>query len=125
MTKTRPEAFSDGVIAIIITIMVLELKIPHGTAWQDLYPLWPVLVSYVLSFIIIAIYWGNHHHLLHTIGHVNSKIIWAFSFALLAITNSFYHGMDGRKQFQYDPGCRLCYSAGFGRRCLFYFVEHN
>lgn len=77
MTKTRLEAFSDGVIAIIITIMVLELKIPHGTAWQNVYPLWPVFVSYILSFIIIAIYWGNHHHLLHTIGHVNSKMIWA------------------------------------------------
>jgi uncharacterized membrane protein len=77
MTKTRLEAFSDGVIAIIITIMVLELKTPHGTNWKDLQPLVPVFISYVLSFILIGIYWGNHHHLLHTIAHVNSRMIWA------------------------------------------------
>src|SRR3982750_2842700 len=77
MTKTRLEAFSDGVLAIIITIMVLELKIPHGTGWDAIEPLIPVAVSYVLMFIIIGIYWGNHHHLLHTVGHVNSKMIWA------------------------------------------------
>jgi uncharacterized membrane protein len=77
MTKTRLEAFSDGVIAIIITIMVLELKTPHGTSLSDIYPLWPVFISYILSFIIIGIYWGNHHHLLHTVSHVNSAMIWA------------------------------------------------
>src|SRR3954453_20733944 len=77
MTKTRLEAFSDGVLAIIITIMVLELKIPHGTGWDAIEPLIPVAVSYLLSFIIIGIYWGNHHHLLHTVGSVNSKMIWA------------------------------------------------
>ncbi len=77
MTKNRLEAFSDGVIAIIITIMVLELKIPHGATLQDVEPLLSVLLSYVLSFIVIGIYWGNHHHLLHTIAHVNSKMIWA------------------------------------------------
>lgn len=77
MTKTRLEAFSDGVIAILITIMVLELKVPHGTSWEAIKPLLPVLVSYILSFIILGIYWGNHHHLLHTITHINSRIIWA------------------------------------------------
>jgi len=77
MSKTRLEAFSDGVLAIIITIMVLELKIPHGTGWDAIKPLIPVAVSYLLSFIIVGIYWGNHHHLLHTVGHVNSKMIWA------------------------------------------------
>lgn len=77
MTKSRLEAFSDGVLAIIITIMVLELKVPHGSAWKDLHPLIPVFLSYILSFVFIAIYWGNHHHLLHTVHHVNSKIIWA------------------------------------------------
>ncbi len=77
MTKTRLEAFSDGVLAIIITIMVLELKTPHGTAWADLKPLLPVFLSYILSFIIVGIYWGNHHHLLHTCNSVNRKIIWA------------------------------------------------
>lgn len=82
MTKTRLEAFSDGVLAIIITIMVLELKVPHGTDWEAIKELIPVLISYILSFIFIAIYWGNHHHLLHTIHHVNSKIMWANSHLL-------------------------------------------
>jgi len=77
MTKTRLEAFSDGVIAIIITIMVLELKIPHGAAWTELEKLWPVFVSYIGSFIILGIYWGNHHHLLHTIKEVKGSILWA------------------------------------------------
>jgi len=61
MTKTRLEAFSDAVIAIIMTIMVLELKVPHGTDWESLKPLWPVFVSYVVSFLMLGIYWGNHH----------------------------------------------------------------
>jgi uncharacterized membrane protein len=77
MTKTRLEAFSDGVLAIIITIMVLELKIPHGEMLSDLKPLVNIFISYAMSFIFIGIYWGNHHHLLHTVHHVNSKIIWA------------------------------------------------
>ncbi|HZK76684.1 MAG TPA: TMEM175 family protein [Candidatus Kapabacteria bacterium] len=77
MSKTRLEAFSDGVMAIIITIMVLELKIPQGTNWNTIEPLLPTLGSYVLSFVFIGIYWGNHHHLLHTLERVNGKIIWA------------------------------------------------
>ena len=77
MNKTRLEAFSDGVIAIIITIMVLELKVPHGTSLADLLTLSNTFLCYILSFIFIGIYWGNHHHLLHTLHHVNSKIIWA------------------------------------------------
>jgi uncharacterized membrane protein len=77
MTKTRLEAFSDGVIAIIITIMVLELRPPHGTDWAAIRPLASAFLSYVLSFIMLSIYWGNHHHLLHTLSQVNSKIIWA------------------------------------------------
>lgn len=77
MTKTRLEAFSDGVLAIIITIMVLELKIPHEVSFQVLIDLIPVATCYLLSFIFIGIYWGNHHHLLHTVRRVNSKIIWA------------------------------------------------
>lgn len=71
MEKGRLEAFSDGVIAIIITSMVLELKIPHGTDLAALRPLVPVFLSYVLSFIYIGIYWNNHHHLLQAVGHVN------------------------------------------------------
>lgn len=77
MTKTRLEAFSDGVIAIIITIMVLELKVPHGSSWKDLDTLWPVLGSYIISFIMLGIYWGNHHHLLHTIKEISGGIMWA------------------------------------------------
>ena len=77
MKTTRLEAFSDGVFAIIITIMVLELKPPHQASWEALQPLLPNMVSYILSFIIIGIYWGNHHHLLHTVVHVNSRMIWA------------------------------------------------
>ena len=77
MTKSRLEAFSDGVIAIIITIMVLELKIPHEASWAALEKLWPEFVSYFASFLMLGIYWGNHHHLLHTIKEVNSGIMWA------------------------------------------------
>jgi uncharacterized membrane protein len=77
MHKTRMEAFSDGVLAIIITIMVLELKVPHGSELADLASVWPVLISYVLSFLNVAIYWNNHHHLLHTVHQVNGKILWA------------------------------------------------
>ncbi len=77
MGKGRLEAFSDGVIAIIITIMVLELKVPHGDTLASLKPLTPVLISYVLSFIYVAIYWNNHHHMMHTVHIVNGKVLWA------------------------------------------------
>ena len=77
MNKARLEAFSDGVIAILITIMVLELKVPHGTDWQALRPLLPVFLTYVLSFIILGIYWNNHHHMLHAAQLINGKILWA------------------------------------------------
>ena len=77
MGKSRLEAFSDGVLAIIITIMVLELKVPHGAALEALQPLWGVFLSYVLSFIYIGIYWSNHHHLLHTVQRVTGGILWA------------------------------------------------
>jgi len=73
----RLEAFSDGVLAIIITIMVLELKVPHGTGLDALRPLLPVFGSYVLSFVYIGIYWNNHHHMLHAAGRVNGAILWA------------------------------------------------
>jgi len=77
MGKGRLEAFSDGVIAILITILVLELKVPHGTALADLAPLLPVFLSYVLSFAYLAIYWNNHHHMLHTVQRVSGSILWA------------------------------------------------
>jgi uncharacterized membrane protein len=77
MQKNRLEAFSDGVWAIIITIMVLELKVPHGTDFEALRPLLPVFLSYVLSFIYVGIYWNNHHHLLHATKQVSGPIMWA------------------------------------------------
>ena len=77
MGKNRLEAFSDGVIAIIITIMVLELKVPHDPSWAGLAPLLPVLLSYVLSFIYVGIYWNNHHHLIHAVSSVNGGVLWA------------------------------------------------
>ena len=77
MTKGRLEAFSDGVIAILITILVLELKIPHGADRDALRPLLPVFLTYVLSFIYIAIYWNNHHHMLYVTRQINGKILWA------------------------------------------------
>jgi uncharacterized membrane protein len=77
MQKTRMEAFSDGVIAIIITIMVLEMKAPEGTDWAKVKPLLPKFLSYGLSFLFVAIYWVNHHHLIHTIKNVTPSIMWA------------------------------------------------
>jgi uncharacterized membrane protein len=77
MTKGRLEAFSDGVIAIIITIMVLEMKVPHGDRVEDLMPLVPTFLSYVLSFVYVGIYWNNHHHLLHTSSRVTGAMLWA------------------------------------------------
>jgi uncharacterized membrane protein len=77
MGKARLEAFSDGVIAIIITIMVLELKVPHEATFAALAPLWPVLLSYVLSFVYVGIYWNNHHHMLSAVRHVSGGTLWA------------------------------------------------
>jgi uncharacterized membrane protein len=77
MTTTRLEAFSDGVIAILITIMVLELRPPHESSLTALRPLWPVFSSYVLSFVFLGIYWNNHHHLMHAAEHVNGRVLWA------------------------------------------------
>ena len=77
MGKNRLEAFSDGVIAILITIMVLELKVPHGAELTVLRPLWGVFLSYVLSFVYLGIYWNNHHHMLHTVREVTGPILWA------------------------------------------------
>jgi len=77
MSKGRLEAFSDGVIAILITIMVLELKVPEGTEWSALVPLIPVLLTYLLSFVFLGIYWNNHHHMLQAAHRINGKVLWA------------------------------------------------
>jgi uncharacterized membrane protein len=77
MPKGRLEAFSDGVLAIIITIMVLEMKVPHGTDFATLRAMYPVFLSYVLSFVYVGIYWNNHHHLFHAVKHVKGSVLWA------------------------------------------------
>jgi uncharacterized membrane protein len=77
MTRGRLEAFSDGVVAILITIMVLELRPPDGVSFADLRPLVPKLLSYLLSFVYVGIYWNNHHHLLHAVQRVNGRVLWA------------------------------------------------
>jgi len=77
MSKTRLEAFSDGVIAILITIMVLEFKVPHETDWSGLIPLIPTAISYTLSFVMLGIYWNNHHHMIHSATSVNGRVLWA------------------------------------------------
>ena len=94
MGKGRVEAFSDGVIAIIITIMVLELKVPHGEGVEALLPLWPVFFSYVLSFIYVGIYWNNLHHMFHSVQHVDGGVLWAnlnllFWLSLMPVTTAF------------------------------------
>jgi len=77
MSKGRLEAFSDGVIAILITIMVLELKVPHGGDWAALAPLTPVFLTYILSFVYLGIYWNNHHHMFQLTSHINGGVLWA------------------------------------------------
>ncbi|MFC5270894.1 TMEM175 family protein [Adhaeribacter terreus] len=104
MTKHRLEAFSDGVIAIIITIMVLEIKVPHGQDFQALKPLLPIVLSYVLSFIYLAIYWNNHHHMFHTIERVSGSILWANMHLLFWLSLiPFTTGWMGENHFEAAP----------------------
>jgi uncharacterized membrane protein len=86
MTRGRLEAFSDAVIAIVMTIMVLELAPPHGATLDDLVPLWPVFLAYVLSFAILAIYWNNHHHLLQAARTVSGRVLWANMLLLFSLS---------------------------------------
>ncbi len=104
MTKTRLEAFSDAVIAIIITIMVLEMKVPHGAEWSALRPLLPVFLSYVLSFAYLGIYWNNHHHMLHASDRITGNVLWAnlhllFWLSLIPFTT----GWLGENHFAKEP----------------------
>ena len=104
MTKGRLEAFSDGVLAIIITIMVLELKVPHGDDWAALSPLLPVFLSYVLSFIYLGIYWNNHHHMLHAASKVTGGILWANLHLLFWLSLvPFVTGWMGENHFAPTP----------------------
>ncbi len=116
MSKTRMEAFSDGVIAIIITVMVLELRIPHGANLSALFPLVPVFLSYVLSFIFLGIYWSNHHHLLQAIKQVDGRVLWANLHLLFWLSlTPFVTGWMGENQFAPLPvalyGVVLLFSA--------------
>lgn len=104
MTKSRLEAFSDGVFAIIITIMVLEIKVPHEIGLSAIFRLYPVFLSYLLSFVFISIYWGNHHHLLHTLHSVNSKVIWSNMHLLFWLSLiPFSTGWMGENHFEKYP----------------------
>ncbi|MFD0792886.1 TMEM175 family protein [Mucilaginibacter litoreus] len=108
MGKGRLEAFSDGVIAIIITIMVLELKVPHDASWEALKHLSPVFLSYVLSFIYVGIYWNNHHHMLHATKSVNGSILWANLFLLFWLSLvPFVTAWMGENHFAQTPV--ICY----------------
>ena len=104
MGKTRLEAFSDGVLAIIITIMVLELKVPHGEGIEALVPLIPVFLSYVLSFVYVGIYWNNHHHMLHVVHKVTGPILWANLHLLFWLSLfPFVTGWMGENHFAAAP----------------------
>jgi uncharacterized membrane protein len=104
MHKNRLEAFSDGVLAIIITIMVLELKVPHADDLHSLKSLFPVFLSYVLSFIYIGIYWNNHHHMLHAVTHINGRVMWANMHLLFWLSLvPFASGWMGENNFTQLP----------------------
>src|SRR5215468_8453479 len=104
MTRGRLEAFSDGVIAIIITIMVLEMKVPHGDRVEDLVPLVPTFLSYVLSFVYVGIYWNNHHHMLHAATAVTGAMMWANLHLLFWLSLfPFATGWMGQKHFTAAP----------------------
>lgn len=104
MGKGRLEAFSDGVVAILITIMVLEMKVPHGADLAALRPVLPVFGSYVLSFVYIGIYWNNHHHMLHAVKHVNGPILWANLHLLFWLSLiPFATGWMGENRFAPTP----------------------
>ena len=116
MTKGRLEAFSDGVIAIIITIMVLELRIPHGSDLSALYPLASIFLSYGLSFVFLGIYWSNHHHLFQAVKHVDGRVLWAnLHFLFWLSLTPFVTGWMGENQFAPGPvalyGVILLFSA--------------
>jgi len=104
MQKNRLEAFSDGVLAIIITIMVLEMKVPHGDDWHALLKVYPVFLSYILSFTFIAIYWNNHHHLMHAVEHINGRALWANMHLLFWLSLiPFTSGWMGENNFTTAP----------------------
>jgi len=119
--KARLEAFSDGVIAVIITIMVLEMKVPHGVELEALRPVIPVFVSYALSFVYVGIYWNNHHHMLHAAGKVNGAILWANLHLLFWLSLiPFVTGWMGENHFA--PMTVAFYGAVLLLSAIAYFV---
>ncbi|HEU4477925.1 MAG TPA: TMEM175 family protein [Pyrinomonadaceae bacterium] len=121
MKKGRLEAFSDGVIAILITIMVLELKIPHGADLESLKPILPVFLTYVLSFVYLAIYWNNHHHMLHATDKINGKILWANMHLLFWLSLiPFATGWMGENHFATIP--TAVYGAVLLAAAIAYYV---
>lgn len=121
MNRTRLEAFSDGVLAIIITIMVLEIKVPHGNDFEVLKPLIPVVISYILSFIYIGIYWNNHHHMMHTVKHVTGGILWANLHLLFWLSLvPFVTGWIGENHF--DPIPMAMYGIVLLMAAIAYFL---
>ena len=121
MKKGRLEAFSDGVIAILITIMVLELKIPHGADLESLRPILPVFLTYVLSFVYLAIYWNNHHHMLHATDKINGKILWANMHLLFWLSLiPFVTGWMGENHFATIP--TAVYGAVLLAAAIAYYV---
>lgn len=124
MGKNRLEAFSDGVMAIIITIMVLEMKVPHGDTADALLPLFPVLLSYILSFVYVGIYWNNHHHMLHTVNRISASILWANLHLLFWLSLfPFVTGWLGENHFAPLPsalyGMVLLMAA-----CAYFILQH-
>jgi uncharacterized membrane protein len=121
MKKGRLEAFSDGVLAILITIMVLELKIPHEGSWETLRELIPVFVSYVVSFIYLGIYWNNHHHLLNTVKEVSGAILWANLYLLFWLSLvPFVTGWMGENNFA--PATMALYGGVLLMAAIAYWV---
>lgn len=121
MSKSRMETFSDGVLAIIITIMVLEFKVPHTTELYALLPLVPKFVSYVLSFVFLGIYWNNHHHLLHAIQHVNGRVLWA-NMHLLFWLSLIPFGTAWMGENHFARGPIACYGGILFFAAIAYFI---
>ena len=119
MTKARVEAFSDGVIAILITIMVLELHVPHDPSWNGLVPLVPVFLTYALSFVFLGIYWNIHHHMLHASDRINGKVLWANLHLLFWLSLiPFVTGWLGQNHIATAP------SAAYGGVMLFAAIAY-